>query len=215
VETAKLSSVLTFQPQAAVIASFTAFLRLVVALLRRTTSEELVALESLVEMVMLFMQVAAVPVQGPTALTQEMAEMAEMAEMEFSPTSPALPHFTEAAGVVAAIRVMGVSADRVEAATGTTTSEFLPRHQVQQTQAVVEEEANFHRVRIQVMRGQAAPASSSSATSPPPAVTLAMPLKAVDRSHLRRRRRLLPLRIKRSRLRRPATPCWPTSPTRG
>ena len=66
---------------------------------------------------------------------------AEMAEMEFSPTSPALPHFTEAAGVVAAIRVMGVSAGRVEAATGTTTSTFLPRHQVQQTQAVVEEEA--------------------------------------------------------------------------
>ena len=64
-----------------------------------------------------------------------------MAEMEFSPTSPALPHFTEAAGVVAAIRVMGVSADRVEAATGTTTSKFLPQHQVQQTQAVVEEEA--------------------------------------------------------------------------
>ena len=61
--------------------------------------------------------------------------------MEFSPTSPALPHFMEAAGVVAAIRVTGASAGRVEAATGTTTAKFLPRHQVQQTQAVVEEEA--------------------------------------------------------------------------
>jgi len=217
VETAKLSSVLTLQPQAAVIASLTAFLRLVVALLRRTTMAELVALESLVEMVIILMQVAAVPVRGPTALrpTLTVVEMAEMAEMEFSRTSPALPHFTEAAGVVAAIRVMGASAGRVEAATGMTTSEFLPRHQVQQTQAVVEEEANFHRVRIQVMRGQAAPASSSSATSPPHAVTPAMPLKAVDRSHLRRRRRLLPPRIKRSRLRRPATPSSATSPTRG
>ena len=61
--------------------------------------------------------------------------------MEFSPTSPALPHFTEAAGVVAAIRVMGASAGRVEAATGMTKSKLLPRHQVQQTQAVAEEEA--------------------------------------------------------------------------
>ena len=52
------------------IASFTAFLRLVVALLRRATAEELVALESLVEMVIILWQVAAVPVQGPTALIQ-------------------------------------------------------------------------------------------------------------------------------------------------
>jgi hypothetical protein len=68
VEAAKLSSVLTFQPQTAVIASLTAFLRLVVPLLRRTIAEELVALESLVEMVMIW-QVAAAAVQGPTALT--------------------------------------------------------------------------------------------------------------------------------------------------
>ena len=62
---------LFFQLQLAVIASFTALLRLVVTLLRllrRTLKEELVALESLVEMVMIW-QVAAVPVQGPTALT--------------------------------------------------------------------------------------------------------------------------------------------------
>ena len=66
-----------------------------------------------------------------------------MAEMEFSRTSPALPHFTVAAGVVAAIRLIGVKADRVEAATGmtTSTSKILQQHQVQQTQAVVEEEA--------------------------------------------------------------------------
>ena len=58
----------TFQPQTAVIASLTAFLRLVVAAPSPHISEELVALESLVEMVMIW-QVAAVPVQGPTALT--------------------------------------------------------------------------------------------------------------------------------------------------
>ena len=99
------------------------------------------ALENLVEVDLLLADilVAAAAVQGPTALTQH--HQAEMAEMEFSPTSPALPHFMEAAGVVAASRVMGASAGRVEAATGTTTSKFLPQHQVQQTQAVVEEEA--------------------------------------------------------------------------
>ena len=64
-----------------------------------------------------------------------------MAETEFSPTSPALPHFMEAAGVVAAIRVLEGKVGRVEAATGITTPELLPRHQVQQTQAVAEEAA--------------------------------------------------------------------------
>ena len=64
-----------------------------------------------------------------------------MAEMEFSPTSPALPHFMEAAGVVAAMAIMRGKAGRVEAATGMTATSFIPRHQVQQTQAVVEEEA--------------------------------------------------------------------------
>jgi hypothetical protein len=102
---------------------------------------EIVALENLVEVDLLLADilVAAAAVQGPTALTQH--HQAEMAEMEFSPTSPALPHFMEAAGVVAAMAIMRGKAGRVEAATGMTATSFIPRHQVQQTQAVVEEEA--------------------------------------------------------------------------
>ena len=61
--------------------------------------------------------------------------------MEFSLTSPALPHFTEAAGVVVALQVTGGKAGRVEAATGARIVPVLLQHQVQQTQAAVEEVA--------------------------------------------------------------------------
>ena len=168
----------------------------------------IVALEILAEPVVLNHLAAGVVLGLPVGTRIKMpTSQAEMAETEFSLTFPALPHFTAAAAVGLAMYIKRDLVDGVEAVTGTvaTHQPWDPKsthNQARQTQAAVVEEAmNYTEM---TMAGQVGPASSSYATCPPPAV-----------SHLRRRRRHLPLRIKRSRLRRPATPSSTTSPTRG